>query len=261
MNMQHKSVDVQFKTEEKSDDGKMRFDGYLSVFGNVDSYGDIVERGAFAKSLESIAESGRVLPVLENHGGWKMGAPDVTPIGYFESLKEDQHGLHVSGVLYNTTRGKDVYTIIKESPKGFMGMSIGYSIIKSRNATRDEYSKSGVLQYLEELELHEGSIVTFPANAEARVEDVKTSVMMLRTFERALREGGFNAKDAKTIVSIFKKCGVYSLPEKSLLPPETPSDETFDVSKLLETFKSSREEESAIRKSFQDTIEALKNGV
>ena len=260
MGMQHKSVDVQFKTEEKPD-GKMRFGGYLSVFGNVDSYGDIVERGAFAKSLESIAESGRVLPILENHGGWKTGAQDVTPIGYFESLKEDQHGLHVSGVLYNTTRGRDVYTILKESPKGSMGMSIGYRVIRSRNATRDEYAKSGVMQYLEELELHEGSIVTFPANKEARVEDVKSDVMMLRTFERALKEGGFNAKDAKTIVSIFKKCGVYSLPEKSLLPPETPSDEMFDVSKLLETFKSSLEEESVIRKSFQDTIEALKNGV
>ena len=157
MDMQYKSIsDVQFKTEGNSD-GKMRFEGYLSVFGNVDSYGDIVEKGAFTKSIKAAEKAGRSIPVLENHGGWKTTAADVTPIGYFEELTEDDHGLYVKGVLINTSRGKDMYTLLKELPQGAMGMSIGYRVIKSRMATREERSTLGVYQYLEEVELHEGS--------------------------------------------------------------------------------------------------------
>ena len=149
MDMQYKSIsDVQFKTEGNSD-GKMRFEGYLSVFGNVDSYGDIVEKGAFKKSIERTVKSGRAVPVLENHGGWKTTASDTTPIGYFEELTEDDYGLYVKGILFNTARGKDMYTILRESPKGAMGMSIGYRVIKSRMATREEQAESGVYQYLE----------------------------------------------------------------------------------------------------------------
>ena len=254
MYMQYKNVsDVQFKTESQNTDGKMRFEGYLSVFGNVDSYGDVVEKGAFAATIKSLTDSGRSLPVLENHGGWKIGAEDTTPIGYFESLKEDSHGLYVKGVLYSTDRGKSIYTILKEAPTGTMGMSIGYRVIKSRNATREEYSKSGVVQYLEELELLEGSIVTFPANTEARVEDVKADIMVLSSFERALKEEGYNARDAKTIVSIFKK----SINPKSDAIKEDQDDSAKYVLALSDFCRVLDEE--ARQKEENDTISLLKS--
>ena len=258
MDMQYKSIsDVQFKTEGNSD-GKMRFEGYLSVFGNVDSYGDIVEKGAFTKSIKATVKAGRSIPVLENHGGWKTTAADVTPIGYFEELTEDDHGLYVKGVLINTSRGKDMYTLLKELPQGAMGMSIGYRVIKSRMATREERSTLGVYQYLEEVELHEGSIVTFPANTEARVEEVKSSVMALREFERALKDEGYNARDAKTIVSIYKKCSL-AKPEKVEEPvKEAPEEDASSITSLLEDFKKSMKEE-AEQKDLEETLSALKS--
>lgn len=258
MDMQYKSIsDVQFKTEGKSD-GKMRFEGYLSVFGNVDSYGDIVEKGAFKKSIERTVKSGRAVPVLENHGGWKTTASDTTPIGYFEELTEDDYGLYVKGVLFNTARGKDMYTILKESPKGAMGMSIGYRVIKSRMATREEQAESGAYQYLEEVELHEGSIVTFPANMEARVEEVKSGVMALREFERALKDEGYNARDAKIIVSIYKKCSL-AKPEKVEEPvKEAPEDDASSITSLLEDFKKSMKEEDE-QKDMEAALSALKS--
>lgn len=256
MDMQYKSIsDVQFKTEGSSD-GKMRFEGYLSVFGNVDSYGDIVEKGAFAKSIKSAVSAGRAIPVLENHGGWKTTATDTTPIGYFEELTEDDHGLYVKGVLIGTSRGKDMYTLLKELPKGAMGMSIGYRVIKSRMATREEREKSGVLQYLEEVELHEGSIVTFPANTEARVEEVKSGVMALREFERALKDEGYNARDAKTIVSIYKKCSLAKTEPAEEPVREIPEEDTSSLTSVFDDFTRSLKEEET-KKDLEKTLSAL----
>jgi uncharacterized protein len=54
--------------------------GYGSVFGNIDSYGDIVAKGAFKKTIAD-ANSGVVQwpAMLLQHGG--MTAEDATPIG------------------------------------------------------------------------------------------------------------------------------------------------------------------------------------
>ena len=263
MDTQHKNIfDFSFKTEGGSGDGKMRFEGYLSVFGNVDSYGEVVEKGAYSKSIKNIMDSGRCLPVLENHGGWKTSSTDLTPIGYFESLAEDDTGLYVKGVLYNTARGRDMYTLLKESPKGQMGMSIGYRVIKQRAATREEFSNSGVISFLEEIELLEGSIVTFPANAEARVEDVKSEVMSLRTFERALKEEGFNAREAKTIISIFKKCDISKQIVKKDISNEDNVIKDVNENEILEVIQNfqknlEREEVNNILNSTLDIIKKM----
>lgn len=186
------------------DDGRMRFEGYLACFNNVDSYGDVILKGAFEKTIKSFEESGRFCPVLEQHGGFGMGASDYTPIGFFESLAEDDTGLYVKGVLFSTQRGTDMYKLLKELPKGCMGMSIGYRTINQRAATMDEHSKTGVRRWLTELELMEGSIVTFPANPEARVEDVKADALYWREVEKALKAEGFSNSFALKAVSIMK---------------------------------------------------------
>ena len=243
---------------ENTSNGEMRFEGYLSVFGNVDSYGDVVVKGAFAKSIQKLRDENRLLPVLENHGGWKMTASDVTPIGYFDILEEDETGLYVKGFLIDSTRGRDMYALLKASPKGQMGMSIGYRVIRSRNATRDEIAKTGAYAYLEELELMEGSVVTFPANTEARVEDVKSEVLQIRTFERALKEEGFNAREAKNIVRIFKKSNALNRPEP-IDPEGAPSGaDSEDLAQVLDDFRKSMEEQTLVN-SLDGAISRLRS--
>lgn len=193
------------KAIETVQDGKLRFSGYLAYFDNVDSYGDVIERGAFAKTIREAKRDGRTVPVLEQHGGGIFGGGhDMTPIGYYENLKEDNSGLWAEGVLFTTSRGQNMHTILKESPKGAMGQSIGYRVIQSRMADEAD-NKKGIWRYLQELYLGEGSIVTFPANNKARVEDVKSAALFWRELECTLRKNGFSKENSKKIISLVKK--------------------------------------------------------
>lgn len=183
-------------------DGKMRFSGYLACFDNVDSCGDVIVKGAFTKTLRD--HKSLPVPVLEQHGGWSMTSGDLTPIGYYESLKEDDTGLYAEGVLFTTPRGKDMHTLLREAPKGAMGQSIGYRTVKQRIPDAAETRKTGVMRYLEEIKLYEGSIVTFPANKKARVEDVKAASLFWRQLEDAFRKDGFSREQAKKAISLVK---------------------------------------------------------
>lgn len=203
--IQYKFVSEVTATKAESD-GKLRFSGYLAYFGNVDSYGDVIEKGAFVKTLREAKRAGRTIPVLEQHGGGVFGGSDMTPIGFYDELKEDDRGLWAEGVLFSNSRGKDMYVALKEAPKGAMGQSIGYSIVKSRIPEASETRKTGVYQYLEEVKLWEGSIVTFPANEKARVDDVKAASMFWRQMESHFKKNGFSGEDAKKAISLIKSC-------------------------------------------------------
>ena len=61
--------------------------GYASVFNNVDSYGDIVERGAFAETIDLFNRGEKTIPVLLNHS-----ARDFTGLTY--ELEEQEKGLY-----------------------------------------------------------------------------------------------------------------------------------------------------------------------
>lgn len=188
----------------ESADQSMRFEGYLACFDNVDSYGDVIVKGAFSRTIAEAKNAGKTIPVLQQHGTYGALAGDDTPIGYYEDMYEDAKGLYVKGVLFSTTRGTDMYKLLKESPKGAMGMSIGYCVISKRCATEEERSKTGAYQYLTDIELREGSIVTFPANNKARVEDVKAEALRWRELEKSFRSSGFSGSEAVKAVAVVK---------------------------------------------------------
>ncbi len=174
-----------------SDSGE--FSGYGSVFGNVDSYGEVVAPGAFAKSLEELSASGRALPILWQHDSY-------TPIGSWSGLKEDEKGLFGDGSLWldDAPNAKIAYRGMKA--KAITGLSIGYYVVSS-----DYNEKTGV-RTLNELDLVEISIVTNPANADARIEAVKSviahgGIPSLSEFERFLREAGFSKSQAAVIAN------------------------------------------------------------
>jgi HK97 family phage prohead protease len=147
---------------DNSNDGTIR--GYGSTFGNIDSYGDTVAKGAFAASLRQI-KSGAVAypPMLLQHGG--MTAEDQTPCGIWTSMEESDVGLKVVGKLaIKTQRGSDIYELMKLG--AFSGLSIGYRLKK--------YEKTKTGRLLTEIALAEISLVTFPANSKARVLSVKS---------------------------------------------------------------------------------------
>lgn len=195
--MKHKSAVLErkefaFKAGDVGDDGT--FTGYGSVFGNVDSGGDIVAKGAFAASLKAIKEAGDPLPALWQHNSRE-------PIGGFDLLEEDDHGLKVSGFLLKgeVTRAAEAYALMKR--RIVKGLSIGYYVRK------DSWDEKTGVRTLIELELVEISIVTFPMNEEATVDSVKSMERTLKSgnlptlpeFEKFLCEAGFSNTQAKAI--------------------------------------------------------------
>jgi HK97 family phage prohead protease len=174
------------------------FEGYGSVFDVVDSYGDAIEKGAFKDTLRSWRLKSKTPPMLLQHGGWGMGATDMVPIGKWDAMEEDDHGLYVKGHLLamDTERSKQVYAAMKEG--ALDGLSIGFVTKEVRMGEKP----SEPARTLTAVDLWEVSIVTFPANGEARVGAMKADADMTeREFESFLRDAGFTRRDAQCIIS------------------------------------------------------------
>lgn len=170
-----------------------RFTGHGSVFGEVDSYGEVVAPGAFTESLGEIAAKNRKVPVL-----WQHRTDE--PIGVYERLAEDSTGLDLDGRLLvkSVARAAEAYALMEAG--AVTGASIGYRV---RESTRDE--QTGIVT-LTKLELLEVSIVTFPANDLARVDAVKMKLAhgglpTLPEFETLLRDAGFSKRKAAVIAN------------------------------------------------------------
>lgn len=180
-----------------SEDAEMTFEGYGAVFGNVDTHGDVIAKGAFRETIRQAKSSGQWPAMLLQHGGWQMSAEDLTPVGLWTDMEEDDTGLFLKGKLAPTKRGIDLYALMKMQPRpAINGLSIGYRPIKWKMRSTPEEPR----RTLEEVQLIEISPVTFPANAKARVHAAK-GVHGARLAEQALRDAGFSANEAKGIVA------------------------------------------------------------
>ncbi|WP_151859393.1 HK97 family phage prohead protease [Acinetobacter nosocomialis] len=190
--MQVKYLNVPLKIKSVSDTGE--FEGYASVFDVVDSYGDVVVKGAFQKTLEEWKKRGDLPPVLWQH---QMSEP----IGPFLEMREDEHGLFVRGKLLVDDDPLAKRALAHMKAGSVKGMSIGYIVVDA------EYHKQDDLYYLKEIDLWEVSIVTFPANTEAKITEVKQSlrkgeIPSPSKVEKALREVmGFSVKQAKAFMA------------------------------------------------------------
>jgi len=175
-----------FKTSAIEKDGS--FSGHASVFGNVDSYRDVVMPGAFGKTLAQWKAKGTLPPLLWQHQSDK-------PIGPHTSMSEDGDGLMVEGQLLidDVQQAKEAYALVKAGV--IRGMSIGYDLFPDGC----DYDAENSIMKLTGIDLWENSIVTFPANDQAMVSEVKEmlrsgNMPTLREFEKALRELGFSKR-------------------------------------------------------------------
>ncbi|MFT7180920.1 MAG: HK97 family phage prohead protease, partial [Planctomycetota bacterium] len=104
-----------------ADDG--RIEGYASLFGKSDQSGDMVERGAFARSLASLKAAGRSVKLLWQHD-------PAEPMGVWDMVHEDDRGLKVRGrLLTETRRGREALALLRAGAMD--GLSIGYRAVRS----------------------------------------------------------------------------------------------------------------------------------
>jgi HK97 family phage prohead protease len=136
------------------------FEGYLSVYGLVDLGNDVVEKGAFTKTIQ---EQKGVVPLLWAHDS-------KTPLGAL-TLTDDDHGLAVKGEFFleESAKAREMHAMSKRfMEKGrAMGLSIGYEAIR-------KVVKEGV-RHLKELRLHEGSLTLFPMLPAAQMTSIKSA--------------------------------------------------------------------------------------
>jgi hypothetical protein len=129
------------------------FQGLAAAYGNVDLGGDVIEPGAFAKSIAS----GKPYPLL-----WQHQADN--PIGSVK-VSNTREGLFVDGTLMLTDpTAQKAHTFMKAGV--IRGMSIGYDVLQ------EHYDDAGI-RHLTELKLWEVSAVTFPMNESATIFSVK----------------------------------------------------------------------------------------
>jgi len=175
MKLKNATVRLKAGPDAGLEDGQ--FEAYASIFGNIDSYGDVVQPGAFANSLKEWADSGNLLPVLFGHN---MADPDYN-IGHVVKSTEDERGLRVVGQLdLESPKGAQVYRMLKG--KRISQMSFAYDVIKGSWGQLD-----GVDVYeLHEVKIYEVSLVTIGANQETEILAVKTAAESL---SGGLKEG------------------------------------------------------------------------
>ena len=183
-----------------SDATGMVFEGYGAYFNNIDSYGDAIAPGAFTRTLKEAKRKGVWPAMLLQHGNW-LGGDDNMPVGIWTSMKEDDKGLVVEGKLAETQRGKDAYALLKMEPRpAISGLSIGFMTKKYTAGTKPTEPR----RTLEDVELLEVSLVTFPANDKARVTGVKS--FNARELEAALRSAlKLSQGDAVSAIALMKK--------------------------------------------------------
>ncbi len=129
-------------------------EGYASLFGEGDRGGDVVEVGAYAASLAKLDADGRQVKMLWQHD-------PAQPIGVWDEVREDAKGLYVKGrLLDGVARAREAAELIAAG--AIDGLSIGYRTVRAAKNTKGH-------RLLQELELWEVSLVTFPMLPSARV--------------------------------------------------------------------------------------------
>jgi HK97 family phage prohead protease len=176
--------DFKFRTM----DGAFQFEGYASVWGRVDSYGDTVLKGAFAESLEKE----RMPLMLYGHNANRV-------IGKWVKMAEDDRGLYVVGELTpGHSEAKDIEALMKHG--AISGLSIG-------GYTTDAEDKADRGKIIKAFDLFEVSLVSMPAEDEARIDPASFKSRLneadtIKDIEALLREaGGFSRSNATAIVA------------------------------------------------------------
>ena len=165
----------------------------------------------FMEWAKEFANSGKPLPMFLNHNDMGM------PVGEWNEFKFDKTGMTAEGKLFmNTVGGSDLYSVLKESPNLFGGVSVGAYAeeacwVNAEGDPMDDEEPDYDEAYFQISKggLREVSVVMYPNNPAAEVMKLEyfdsKGAPNPRNIEKALREAGLSRKDATTASSILKK--------------------------------------------------------
>ncbi len=197
--------------DESSDDNSGKIEAMLTTWGareGADGRRFNYQAAPFQAWAKEFAAAGRPLPMYFQHNDQSM------PVGQWDEFEFTDEGMIGRGMIYtNTTTGRDLYTIMKESPMMVGGVSVGayadeYQMVDEMGNPVDSMDEEGYFS-ITKGGLAEVSIVMQPNNPMANISKLEffreDGSADLKVFEKALREVGFSKKDATKAASVFGK--------------------------------------------------------
>lgn len=224
---------MKFKTVELKAADNGIIEGYFSTYDKTpDSYGDIIDPGAFTKTFEKREESGHPFPLCFNHDFSAV-------IGAVDSVKDTEKGPFITAHFLDTDQAQDVRKMLQSG--AIYQFSFAYDILGARIPTPEE-EKDGVMQVLTEVEVFEISVVTVPANQNAVVTEVKS--------------GRRNSKKDADIIKQIRDLAQSLLDEDD---DKTPEETEADAEKAAPEVNEASEEptESGNSKRAEDLLEKI----
>lgn len=215
--MEKKYMAFEFEVKETDDSGNVGYiEGYASTFGNIDLGDDVVEKGAFRKTIKD--KKGK-FPILLDHMMTKQ-------IGWNIEAEEDDIGLKVKGeIQLETEEARNRYKLAKRAKEigTKMGLSIGYQTIKAESD-----KERPAVRRLKELKLFEYSFVTFPMNEMASITAAKAQ--QLTSLFDLLQDGSYDLNKVKAALMVLNK-------EPRAAKEETDPSLLKSVEQLTESIK------------------------
>lgn len=229
---------MKYKTIELKADEIGGVSGFFSTYDKTpDSYGDIIERGAFTETIKKREETGHPFPLCFNHDFSAV-------IGAVNKIEDTEKGPYIEAGFLDTQLAQDVRKMLMSG--AIFQFSFAYDVLKRRDPDAEEKS-AGVMNVLQELEVFEISVVTVPANQNAVATEVKS-------VDVEIKQGRRNRKSDEEII---KNC-IESL--KSLLDngdedntteedaPEKAEAEANEESKELDAESNSKRANDLLEK-------------
>jgi HK97 family phage prohead protease len=211
----------------------------------------------FENWAREFAAIGKPLPMYFQHNDSSM------PVGQWDEFEFTDEGMIGKGMMYtNTTAGRDLYTIMKESPMMVGGVSVGayadeYCMVDAEgNMMSDDDADEGYFS-ITKGGLSEVSIVMNPNNPQANISKLEyfraDGSADLKVFEKSLRDAGFSRTDAKKAASIFGNAAserdVLKTVEPTTEKRDAESDAAQSILKALEQRELLKALDSRLKKS------------
>lgn len=203
-----------------ADDKSGIIKGYGSVFGNKDSDGDIITKGAYTKTIRENGE--RVRYLYQHNMDW--------PLGKMKSLYEDEKGLVFEAEIPQTRLGKDVMQLIKAG------------VVTENSVGILPINKAMVngIREIREVKLFEISAVTLAANDQALILDVKGNVDVSKiankydNLAKLIRKGNISDELGYAIeAELYKLKSLFVNATEPSVEDTLPETKNEDVSEVL----------------------------
>jgi uncharacterized protein len=218
--MKTKGLDLGYKS---IDTQKGVIAGYFAMFGNKDLDGDIIEKGAFSKTIAERGPNGKkLIKYLLDHDKTKA-------VARIDELYEDEKGLAYVATIGTHSLGQDFLKMVES---GLINQhSFGFRTVK------EQFDQGAKANRIKEVQLFEGSAIQFlGANPETTFIEMKSMEDVLEYLDRLEKFVRTSDATDETILTLEKK---FTSLLKLLKPEKSTSKaiEAENINQLLTTLE------------------------